>query len=388
MMRGAVSVVLVTGVAVAAIAAVLAWPRSFEGILPSTLVDRLAEPGPAPASPDADAATAAARSDETPAAFLVDGPEGLVADGPIAAMAGNVPVFISDVVIGYSTRVGDDVPAEITTIRPIMGCLVTPPLTGTVVGNVVGGQSGRALGLLTYNDTDLAEAVQVLVETYRQTGLAEVAVPAGLAYQVHDVVVTEVTAPVYLVLQASEGNVIWNIHTTPGVRIERVVLLGGDQAGVANLDPVVPVEVILQDGLQACGVRPAHALNAGHALVQAAASGDVAAMDALAAQRADADAYGLWFRDTFGILSGPTRAGFDVGAVSVVGSLPGGGDPAVTPKATFAGIDGAKIRTTQDTFFEIPGQAPANEDFAARVKAITTVFAFGDLGNLRQGVDF
>jgi hypothetical protein len=389
MMRGAVSVVLVTGVALAAIAALVLWPRAFEGILPTSVMDTLAELGPAPASPDAAATDSPApRSGETPADFLVDGPEGLIADGPIAAMAGNVPVFISDVITGHSTRLADEVPAEITTIRPIMGCLVTAPLKGTVVGNVVAGQSDVPLGLLTYNDTDLAEAVQALVETYRQTGVAEVAVPAGLAYQSYDVVVTEAAAPVYLVLQAGEGNVIWNIHASAGALIERVVLLGGDQAGVANLDPVVPVEVILQDGLEACGIRPAHAPNAGHALAQAAASGDAAAGADLAAQLAAADAYGQWFRDTFGILSGPTRAGFDRGAVSLVGPVPGDEDPALTPKATFAGIAGAKIRTTQDTYFEIPGQVPADADFAARVKAIATAFAFGDLGNLKQGVDF
>ena len=56
-------------------------------------------------------------------------------------------------------------------------------------------------------------------------------VPEALAYQSYDVAVTEVSAPVYLVLQTGPGNRIWNIHAAPGVRIERVVLLGGDQVG-------------------------------------------------------------------------------------------------------------------------------------------------------------
>jgi hypothetical protein len=205
-------------------------------------------------------------------------------------------------------------------------------------------------------------------------------------------VVTEVAAPVFLVLQTGPGNRIWNIHAAPGVRIERVVLLGGDQVGVANLDPVVPVEVILKDGLAACGIRPALPLNAGHALRTAAAAGDAGALADLAALDADVAAYDQWFRDSFGIPAGASRVGFERGTVALVGPLPGGEvaetGPELVPTPTFASLGGAKIRTTQDAFFEIPRQVPAGEDFAARVKAIATAFAFGDLANLRQGADF
>lgn len=387
MKRGLVTGVLVAGVAVAAGTAFVLWPgaykQAFQAVLPSSASNGVTATTPA-ALPVAKAEPAG----DTPADVLIDGPEGLVADGPIAAMADNVPVFIRDVITGYTTRLATDVPAEITTIRPIMGCLVTPPLPGSAVGHVVAGQSDVALGLLTYNDNDLAEAVQSFVDAYRQSAAVEAAVPARLAFQSHDVVVTEVSAPVYLVLQTGPGNRMWNIHAAPGARIERVVLLGGDQVGVANLDPVVPVEVILQNGLQACGIRPALPLNAGHALGVAAASGDASAVAALAAREAATLAYGRWFLDTFGIEAATSRAGFDRGTASLVGPVPGGDDPALTPKASFAGIAGAKIRTTQDVFFEILGQVPAGEDFAARVKAIATAFAFGDLANLTQGADF
>jgi hypothetical protein len=389
MMRGLVNVVLVAGIAVAAIASVVLWPRAFEGVLPASLLEGLTDAGSVTA-PDAEMAPPGDAVEN----LLIDGAEGLVADGPIAAMAGNAPVLIRDVVVGHTAAVSGDVPAEITTIRPIMGCLLTPPLKGSVVGHVVAGQSDLALGLLTYDDSDLAAAVQDFVDAYRQAATKEkaealaVTVPPGLAYQSYDVMVTEVSAPVYLVLQTGPGNRIWNIHTAPDVRIERVVLLGGSQAGVANLDPVVPVEVILQDGLMACGVQPALPLNTGHALVAAAASGDATAASRLAAHEEAVAAYGQWFLDTFGIVAGPSRIGFDRGTASLVGPVPGDEDPDLTPKAVFGRIEGAKIRTTKDVFFEIPGQVLAGEDFTARIKAIATAFAFGDLANLRQGADF
>jgi hypothetical protein len=386
MIRGLVNLLLVIGLPVAAIASVFLWPRAFEGILPSAMLDSLAE-ARSLVAPEAEVA----RSGDAPVDFLIDGPAGTEADGQIAAMAGNVPVFLRDVVAGYSARVRGEVPAEITTIRPIMGCLVTPPLPGTAVGHVVAGKSDLALGLMSYGDSDLATSVQDFVDAYRQAETPDTVaaeVPDRLAYQAYDVVVTEVSAPVYLVLQTGAGNRIWNIHVAPGARVERVVLLGGDQVGVANLDPVVPVEVILQDGLAACGIRPALPLNAGHALIAAAAAGDAAAVAEIARHEADVRAYGQWFLDAFGVPAADSRAGFDRGTASLVGPVPGLEDPEVTPKATFEGIGGSKIRTTQDAYFEIEGQVPTGEDFASKVKAIATSFAFGDLANLRQGAEF
>ncbi|MGB3249892.1 MAG: hypothetical protein WBB13_12090, partial [Tabrizicola sp.] len=70
--------------------------------------------------------------------------------------------------------------------------------------------------------------------------------------------------------------------------------------------------------------------------------------------------------------------------VSVVGPQPGEAEP----KAVYARVQGSRIRMTQDSYFEIRGQVAEGEDFAGRVKAIATSFAFGDLKALRQGVAF
>ncbi len=376
MVRGLVSLLVV---ALVASAAIVVSPRSFERVLPVALIERLEIIGLPFAS-----GAAEARSGDSPSDYLDDLPEGLVANGPIAAAKGNVPVFIAEVIASHKPPDPRDIPTEITTIRPIMGCRLTPPLDGTLLGHVVAGQNAHQLGLSTYNDGDLAASVQAFVDAYRiadAPDLAAPSVPEGLAFQSYDVVVTETAVPAYLVLQTGSGNRIWNIHVAPGARVERVVLLGGGQVGVANLDPVVPVEVILDSGLLACGIAPAHALNPAHAMTAAALSGTVGAAARLAEHGVAVDAYGLWFRDTFGVLAEPSRAGFDVGTISVVGPVP---DPK-EPLAVFAPIAQSKVRTTQDSFFEIAGQVADGEDFAARVRAIATSFAFGDLANLRQG---
>lgn len=331
--------------------------------------------------------TAEAAAPGSAASFLANTPDGLVATGAIAAGVRNQPFLIKDVILDYAAAKTAEVPAEITAIRPVMGCRLTAPVAGTVVGHVTAGKSGMVLPLSTYGDADLADGVQDFVDAYRKGTEADWAGEKAHAYEVYDVAVTETGAPVYLVLESGSGNQIWNIHVAEGVRIERVVLLGADQAGVANLDPVVPVEVLLNDGLASCGIRPAYALNSSHRLLGAAAAGEMTQEESeslLAEQGVAVEAYDIWFRDTFGLRAGESRAGFDVGTMSLVGPLP----PTSEAKAVYDRIEGARIRMTKDVYFEIAGQVREGEDFAARVKAIATTFAFGDLSSLRQGVSF
>lgn len=381
MIRGPISTVIV-GMLV--LAGVLVWvkgPDSVLEMLPERLVQGLQ--GGAAGTFD----SAVKGSGDKAADFLADDGQGLSAHGPIAALEGNRPVFIADVLSGHTTRVENAIPAEITTIRPISGCRLTPPQPGSVIGHATAGRTDLGLALLTYDDADLARAVQGLVDGYRATGSAAVTVPSDLSYTAYDVAVTESKAPVYLVLEASSGNLIWNIHLAPGAQVERVILLGGAQVGVANLDPVVPVEVLPGAAMADCGIRPAYSLNPGHLFFQSVASGAIskdAAETKLAAIKEAVAAYDTWFRDSFGVLAEPTRAGFDSGTVSVVGPVPDSGEG----RAVYASLDGARIRMTQDIYFEIAGQVAPGEDFASRVKAIATTFAGGDLATLRQGVSF
>lgn len=369
MRRGPVGIVVVSIVLLAVAAVVVARPDLREKVLPPSAITFIegygGVVGVAPAS------SRAVRAEDSPADLLVASEEGLQAQGPIAARPGNEPVFIKDVITGYSTSVSAAIPAEITTIRPILGCLLTPPQPGTLVGHATAGRSNLPLALSTYNDQHLAEAVQAFVDQYRESGMPNAPASDHLAYEIHDVAVTETSAPVFLVLENRLGNRLWNIHLAEGARIERVVLLGGDQAGVANLDPVVPIEVILNSGLAACNIAPAYEIDP---------QGDAQLTEIYAR----ADAYDIWFRDSFGVRAGQSRAGFDIGTISHIGPVTGDAEP----KAKYSPIGGAKIRTTQDKFFEIAGQVAEGADFASRVVAIATAFAFGNLATLEQGVDF
>lgn len=382
MIRGPISVVIVGAIMLAGLAVVVKGPQAITRYLPETWASAL-ENGMAGSFVGAVKGSGDRATD-----YLDDDVDGLTARGPIAAMSGNRPVFIRDVLSGHSTRVADDIPAEITMIRPISGCRLTAPVSETGIGHVVASATGLELPLLTYNDQDLAAAVQSLVNSYRESGLASVSAPSDLSFEVFDVAVTETRAPVYLVLETGVRNLIWNISLAPGARIERVVVLGGTHVGVANLDPVIPVEVLPGAALAACGIDPSYPLNPGHRFFEVLQNGPgsykAEAEAKLLVMQDRIAAYNTWFRDSFGVVADETRAGFDGGVVAVVGPQPGEAEP----KAVYAPIQGSRIRMTQDVYFEIRGQVAKGEDFAGRVKAIATSFAFGDLKTLRQGVAF
>ncbi|MCU0904795.1 MAG: hypothetical protein MUE83_13105 [Tabrizicola sp.] len=383
MIRRVISLLIVGPVVLFLVLLMGPGPRVFEAYLPASVVAALERGVTAMKGTRSEAAGGTAPED-----FLVDAEEGLMAKGPIAALPGNRPVFIEAVIDRYAQSPTSDIPAEITTIRPITGCRLTPPMPGTLVGHATARGAGPALGLATYNDAALALGVERFVDAYRETGSVPLSEATAGTYEAYDVAVTETGAPVYLVLETGGGYRMWNIHLAEGARVERVVLLGAEQAGIANLDPVVPVEILPAAGLAACGILPAYPLNPGHRLLQQlkkeTATGATGAAESLAANDLAAAAYNTWFRDSFGVMADETQAGFVGGTISVVGPVPDQAEP----KAVFAPIQGARIRMTHDKYLEIAGQVPEAETFAGRVVAIATTFAFGDLSYLRQGVGF
>lgn len=378
MMRGLIRLLLLAIVLAGAVVVAGRVPGLVDSLLPASIADTLRDWGllvRVAADPQPDI-----RNEDL--ADLADTPAGLVASPRIAATAGNLPVPIDEVLSSHSPSDAKAVPAEITTIRPILGCRPTRPMAETLVGHVTAGESGMPLGMTTYGDLHLAEAVQAFVDAYRLVGPDGVITLAAPRFQAYDVVVTETRAPVYLVLETGSGNRIWNIHVAEGVRIERVVLLGGDQAGVANLDPLIPVEVILGPGLADCGIVPAYAPTMGQMADTDPGEG-VKPMSMSDADRALglAEAYDIWFRDSFGVRAGESRIGFDVGSVSLVGPVPS----EVALRPVWASINGAELRSTHDRFLDIDGQVPDGQDFGGRVKELVTGFAFGDLGFLSLG---
>jgi hypothetical protein len=327
---------------------------------------------------------------ETAESHILDSLYGYAPSDEIAAAPGRGAVFIAEVLDGHSRRMRGVSPGHVDPLTPVDGCTVTPPARGTVLGHVNAmAPSGREIELVTYGDAELAQGVRDLARHYRKTGTTAFANLKMPAFDTYDVVVTETAAPVYLVLQTEDAARIWNIHLAPGVKIERVVLLGGPYAGVANLPAAVPVEVMAQAQMDACGLpEPAFPLNPRNVFNQKAEAGKLDA-DEVAKTRAELEAaitaYDGWFRQQFGQGALETVAGaWTKGDIAAIGPVPASAEG----RAVWTSVKGATLRSTMNSYVDHAGLAEQGVDYAARVKAIATAFAWGNLQTMRPKEQF
>jgi hypothetical protein len=385
---------IVGAISLVMIALVMGGPKVFEKILPEDAVAWLNDFGMGNEMATFGSFGGSTAAGDDPQSHLRDTSDGWRPSDKIAAMPGNRAVFIADVISGRRTSIDGHSPQGVSVLTPVADCRITPPGNDVLVGHVSAwSTSGLRLGLSTYGDAELAAAVQKLGGVYRNTGSKMLSgTDAALrenSFDAYDVVVTETARPVYLVLQSSDDLRIWNLHLAPGARLQRVVLLGGRQAGVLNLPDGVPVEVLRSAELDACGFpRPFYALNPGALIFQSIEAGALDAdeaqvtLDRIAAQ---GDAYDAWFRAQFGVSADDTMAGNWIGGnIAVAGPKP------ATPegRAEWRPVKGATALVTTDAYLEYEGLTASGAGFEARVMAIAKAYAWGDLGNLEQGVDF
>lgn len=384
MVRGPVSMVVAGVISLGFVALVVGGgPKVLDKVLPQAAVTWIAEMGGSLtfATPDGSGSPGG-----DPMEHLKDHSQGWRADDRIAALPGGGAAFIADVLTTQMTRLKAAKPGDVQALQEVAGCAFTPPAPGAALGHArIDGDSGLVLGLASFGDADLAKAVQVLVNVYRSAGGLQTSSLSDLRYQSYDIAVTETAAPVYLVLETGPQSRVFNIHLAPGARLDRVVLIGGDQVGVANVPADVPVEAMRAAKAADCGFTPFYALNPGHLFYQSIASGAIRRDEAEEKTRHFADLEIGWeaaFRQAFGAGAKETLAGsWSSGTVAVAGPVPAGPEG----RAVYAPIEGALLRVTMERYVEFEGQDQA-QSFDARVKALATEFAWGDLQNLRQGV--
>lgn len=384
MVRGPVSMGIALVLMLFMLGLVGLGPRAFEAILPESAMVWLETLG-TEGMPGfvVDGAAAGGGGGKSALDRVRDSSDGWQVSGPVAALAGGGAAFPDQVIAGYSTRIRGDSPGDATVLAPRGDCRPEPPGPDAAFAHVaIAGDTGMDLGLATYSDADLAAAAQVFVNVWRDTGLKNPFPSKGEPYQAFDVAVTETSRPVYLVVEAVHGQRIVNLHLAPGARLERVVLLGARQMGVANLPAGVPVEAILGDVLQACARLPFYPLNPGHLFYQSVENGAIREDEVETHEAKHAAFHAAWeaaFRAMFGQGAEATLAGnWYGGTLAVAGPVP------ATPegRAVWIPIEGAPVTLTVDQYVETAAMARDGKGFAARVEAIVRAFAWGDLQNL------
>lgn len=191
-----------------------------------------------------------------------------------------------------------------------------------------------------------------------------------------DVVVTETSKPVYLVL-SHVRNVIWNIQTHEKARISRVAIIGSGNSGIANLDKGVPVTILNGENLKRCRVQPRRR-PADHWLFVKRAKKTPSFQETLQENVSAYGKYSNWFTDNFGQGSETGVIGIETVSHVLVGPLP----PALEMRVVYKPLEGADVKVTD------PGKILVTDErtYKATVKALVADLAAkaagGDLKNL------
>jgi hypothetical protein len=163
-------------------------------------------------------------------------------------------VYLLSALLADGTPRLSERPATFVPGRAVANCTPRPPAADEALVAVQTFEGGLDTPVWLTTAADLARETRYWVE---QRALRNGFIgstpnrPMDPANRI-DVIVTDTSAPVYLVLHSGFSGTLWHVVTAPGVRIAHVAAVGPGALGVSLPDPATPVEFV-----EACAPRPA-----------------------------------------------------------------------------------------------------------------------------------
>lgn len=295
----------------------------------------------------------------------------------VAVAEDNTPVWFRAVVGGARKTEGEK-PARISWLKKAQTCSFLRPAVDDRLVQIHTNNSEQGAEIYTFSKTDVQKRAQTYVEAWQQRGKDPglMAAASEDSLNVVDVVVTETEKPVYLVLSGG-FNILWNIHKADKARISRVAIIGARNAGIANLDPAVPVSVLAGTASIKCRVAPSRRPRDTWAVVKDAKDGDQTSQKAVESRKAHQMRYDTWFKQTFGRHSETVTIGLDRMSHAVVGPLP----KTLETRVAYRGLEGSTVQL-MPTDHVATDKAEYREKHAEIVTKQAAMLAGGDLAAL------
>lgn len=264
-------------------------------------------------------------------------------------------------------------PASLTTLPSAENCVAPEVQANQKLAKVHVFEGQMETGYHAVTDRMLAEGAKAYIRDLQQAKDPAKETPPSKTRPVPvvNVVLTDDSAPLYLVLQASARQVLWNLHATPNVVVEQIVLVGNPGQAVHPLTPETPV-TMLNIGAD-CAPQPWRDTSAYWEKYpnRAAESGDYAEKAAGYHSR-----YNDWFLSTFGQPAERGTVGAWVASHVLVGPLP----PSAEKRATYRPLTGSTIVAHEGPVLYVAPRRERELDVAARRHALALAAAGGDLG--------
>lgn len=300
---------------------------------------------------------------------LSDVPTGQRLPSPGIALANGGVGDVRDVSSFFEATVESETPSAAVALEEMNDCAFRAPRAGEVVGNVHVGRGGLPTPVSALSRQRLADMALAEIR-HARGGPVPAPVEDPEPMRAVDVFITERNAPVYLILQSGEADVLWNVQPSPGARISSVAVIAAGQVGLLLPAPGVPVQVLRTGGKPGCAARPARRPDPGWSIFRSGGA-------SLEEYQAAFDAYDAWFRDRFGIGAEANVVGFQETAHALVGPV-----PPLYEKVLQNRLAGARIAVTDVELVAVgPGEARTGRAGAA-VRRLATAAAGGDLASL------
>lgn len=240
--------------------------------------------------------------------------EGPTLASPVVAQAGGAPLDLEQIVTNVSLTNGATQITEITPIIRNARCDLRAPSSSEKVMGVRIENGGLTAPIHALSNAQLAQQLLANVHAVTQEG-QNYASDGGLggAKNSVDVILTDTTAPIYLVLQNMGSGVIWNLHAAPEVTVAHVAIIGADFSGVANLQSDTTFEAVLvsdfvpphqygaDDAARDCMVRPWRNPQPDWIGVRKAAAGDLSFQNQMYSYTKGYEAYNRWYKNALGV---------------------------------------------------------------------------------------
>jgi hypothetical protein len=298
---------------------------------------------------------------------------------PIGVMMGadETPYWMASAVSDFHEAGNSQLPAMIENLPTGGSCTFAKPRTDELLAKVHVDSSPMKAPVYVVSRLTMAERTKQYLENYK----AEMdIVPLNIGDDqmgIVDVVVTETSKPIYLVLAYSSAT-IFNLQLKEGAKVSRIALVGFGPVGVANVDPSIPMRALNGPAMQLCNATPFRQ-PADHWIFFRNAKEDSSLSDVLSKNYSYYSKFSRWYRGSFGQPSEPNSIGASEASHVLVGPLP----ETLEERVPFRSLEGTTLVLSSNDFVHVGSGADYKQQMKDIIVADATRLAGGSLDMLK-----
>ena len=301
--------------------------------------------------------------------------------GQVAA-PDHAELAVAEVFSGFDPSLGSGVPGALIPFDVNATCTLRTPAAGEVIRNLRLARATGESGVHVISNAEMARALLGHIESLHHPPKRYRAAQAASGRMgLVDVVLTDTSGPIYLVLQSFRGDTLWNLHLARGVDLAHVAMIGDNSAlvGVPEgttfealriSDFVTDFEFGSNDRPRDCMVAPYRKPADHWVAVKKAAKGNMLFENQVYTFNAGYQALKASYRDTLGVDASTNLTVAEGAAHMLSGPLP------LDPLA-YRGLEGRVVHVTRNDLVLTSDAAVAQ----AHLERLTLA-AGGDLASL------